>query len=224
MEHRHRRQHDVLGRSAVDQAIGNGLVHDARMRMHAAFGKPGGTAGIGQYGQVPRAIAQRRRRLRGGHRGIPCEYRAAIEPRQRMPAGQPGDPRRWRRVVALHLFIEGIRQMGHDQMRQAQRGVQPVTGCGQFGSQIGGRDRHLGIRIGDAVLEFLRPIHRVDRNHHRVGAQDGPVRDDELRAVLHVEQYAVAPGHAQQLQAGREPLGLHEQLLVGRDGAKKHHG
>jgi hypothetical protein len=33
------------------------------------------------------------------------------------------------------------------------------------------------------VLEFLGPVHRVHRHHHRIGPQDAPVRHQQLRAV-----------------------------------------
>ncbi len=75
---------------------------------------------------------------------------------------------------------------------------------------------HAGVGVGDVVRELVAAVHRVDRHHHRVGAQDGVVADDELRAVLRVEQHAVAAAHAADvLQVAGERLGRAQQLGIG---------
>ena len=53
-----------------------------------------------------------------------------------------------------------------------------------------------GLRVLDVMAQLLGAVHRIHRHHHRVGAQDGVVGDDELRAVLQVEEHAVALLHA----------------------------
>ena len=57
-------------------------------------------------------------------------------------------------------------------------------------------DHDARVAVVHVVPEFLGQVHRVDRHHHRVGAQDGVEGDDELRAVLHEQQHAVAAFHA----------------------------
>ena len=64
------------------------------------------------------------------------------------------------------------------------------------------------------MLEFLGPVHRVDRHHHRIGAQNAEMRDHQLRAVLHQQHHAVAGPHAQALQVGSKSFGLRHQLRV----------
>src|SRR5690606_493296 len=50
--------------------------------------------------------------------------------------------------------------------------------------------------VVDAVAQLRFEVHRVDRNDDRVRAQDRVVADDELRAVLQIEQHAIAAPHA----------------------------
>ena len=50
--------------------------------------------------------------------------------------------------------------------------------------------------IGEQDAEFGGPVHRIHRHHDRVGAQHRVIRDHPLRAVLQVQQYAVAGRHA----------------------------
>ncbi len=97
-----------------------------------------------------------------------------------------------------------------EQVPHALRLGQGGVGGGHVGGEIIAADHHAGAGIGDVVLELLGPVHRVDRHHHRVGAQDAVVRGDELRAVLHVEQHAVALADARHLL---QPAG-HGQRIV----------
>ena len=113
-----------------------------------------------------------------------------------------------RRVVAGHVGVEGVGELRDDQVRQPLARGQRVAGLGQFGRQVAGGDRDLGVGVGDVVLELLGPVHRVDRHHHGIGAQDREVRDHQLRAVLHVQHHAVAALHAQRMQRAGQPLGL----------------
>jgi len=71
------------------------------------------------------------------------------------------------------------------------------------------------LRIVDVVAQLLRPVHRVDRHDHRIGAQDGVVGDEELRAVLQIEEHAVASGDAAALlQKTGERIGFALHLRV----------
>ena len=74
---------------------------------------------------------------------------------------------------------------------------QTVTRCGQFRGQVRRGDGDARIGVGDVVLELLHPVHGIDRHHHRIQSQDGKVRDHQLRAVLHVQDHAVALVHPQ---------------------------
>ncbi|MCY1237864.1 hypothetical protein D9M72_505760 [compost metagenome] len=59
---------------------------------------------------------------------------------------------------------------------------------------------------------FLAPQHGIDRHHHRIGAQDGEVSGNELRAVLAEQQHAVAALHAAAaLQVARHALHFLQQ-------------
>ena len=80
--------------------------------------------------------------------------------------------------------------------------------------QIGAADRGLGVGVGDVVAELVSPVHRVDRHHHRVGAQDAVEGGRVLRAVLHVQRHAVARLDADALQPAGNRLGLRAQLGV----------
>jgi hypothetical protein len=54
---------------------------------------------------------------------------------------------------------------------------------------------------------FLREIHWIERHDDRIGAQDAVIGDHELRAVLHVEEHAIALAHtAAPLEIARDPL------------------
>ena len=57
------------------------------------------------------------------------------------------------------------------------------------------------------MAQLFREVHRADGHHHSVGAQDGEAGDDEVVAVLHVEQHPVAALHpAGGLEMGGEVL------------------
>jgi hypothetical protein len=94
---------------------------------------------------------------------------------------------------------------------------------GQLGRQVAGGDGDLGVGVGDVVLELFGPVHRVDRHHHRVGAQNGKVRHHQLRAVLHAQHHAVALLHAQLRQPPcGQALGALGQRTVAQRTAKEH--
>ena len=198
-------------------------MHDAGVRVHAAFGQARGAAGVGQYGQV-----LRRGRVRGKIVGTcvntrkrigPAHHFAAVNRRQRMRRTEPVTPGLRHRAG---IDIERVAVVRDDQVRQAQRGLQLRIGFDQLAGQIGRRDGDFGIRVNDVVLQLFRPVHRVDRHHHRVGPQDSEVRDDPLRAVLHVQHHAVAAAHADAVQRGRQSLGLLHQLAIRQHPVKKY--
>ncbi len=68
-------------------------------------------------------------------------------------------------------------------------------------------------------------IHGADRDGDRIGAQHGEERDDEGRAVLQVEQHAVAALHATAvLQLPRESFHAALQLRISQRLALKDRG
>ncbi len=106
----------------------------------------------------------------------------------------------------LHIFV--IRR--DDNFTQATFADMGSDELAQLLSAEG--DRRLC--VFDQVGEFGCPVHRVDRHHHRIGAQNGEVTDDVLRAVLHVQQYAVACLNASLLQVAGQTLGFILQLTI----------
>ncbi len=71
------------------------------------------------------------------------------------------------------------------------------------------------------VLQFLRPVHGVDRHHHGVGTQDGEMCHHPLRTVLHAQQHPIAAPHAAGPQMRRQALGSVGQLAVAGGRAKE---
>ena len=92
----------------------------------------------------------------------------------------------------------------------------------QLTRQVGSHDGHLDIRIGDVVLQLLRPVHRVDRHHDCIGPQDAKVGSHPLQAVLHEQDHAIACLHTLRMQPGRHALCLRQQLGIGHHGIKAH--
>ena len=76
-------------------------------------------------------------------------------------------------------------------------------------------NRHRGAAVLHVVPQLLGAVHRVHRHHSGVGAQNGVVADHELRAVLQVEQHAVALLHATTLlevRGQRADLGVQTRI------------
>ena len=109
-------------------------------------------------------------------------------------------------------------------MGQALRGRQAVAGRYQLGRQIAGGQGHACVGVDDVVANLLGAVHGIDRHHHRVASQDGEVRDDQLRAVLHGQHHTVTARDAQGLQARRQALGLRQQLAVRQHPLEEHQG
>ena len=74
-------------------------------------------------------------------------------------------------------------------------------------------DRNARIAVRDVVGEFSGEVRRADRHHNRIGPQDRIQRDDEMRAVLQVDEHAVARPHAaDSLQITGQGFGLAKDL------------
>ena len=109
-----------------------------------------------------------------------------------------------------------------NQMRQPLFRRQLRVGPGKLAGNISGRNRNLHVGVKNVVLELFSPVHRVDRHHDCIGAQDGEVRDDPLRRVLHVEHYPVALFDAHACQRSGQPLCLPHHFSIGQHTVKKH--
>jgi hypothetical protein len=84
------------------------------------------------------------------------------------------------------------------------------------------RDRHPRAAVLDVVRELARHAGRAHRHHHRVGAQNRKGREQELRAVLQVDQHPVAGPHAAgALQEARQAQDLLLGLAVRERGAEE---
>ncbi|MNS74475.1 hypothetical protein D3C72_1079530 [compost metagenome] len=191
------------------------------MVVHAALGQAGGAAGVGQQRHVVGAHHVRGGRVAGRERVGPRHDLAVGQRGQRVARAEPVGPGRRGGVVAGHAGIEGVGELAHDEVRQALLGRQCVAGLGQLGREVAGGDRHLGVGVDDVVLELFGPVHRVDRHHDGVGAQDGEMRDHQLRAVLHVQHHAVAALHAQRMQRAGQPLDLVGHVAVAQHAAEE---
>ena len=193
------------------------------MRVHATFGQAGGAAGVGQDGQVIR-LGLRRGQVQGGgsHQIGPGMHLAIGQLGQSPHRQQPGTPGLGHVFGAHGLWVKHIGELGDHQVFQALLGRQSRAGLRQLRRQIGRSDRHFRVRVGDVVLELFGPVHRVDRHHHSIDAQNGKVCDHQLRAVLHVQHHAVPSLHAQGFELTRQLFGAGHQLAVSPDPAHEH--
>ena len=71
------------------------------------------------------------------------------------------------------------------------------------------------------MLELFRPVHRVNRNDNRIGAQNRKVCHHPLWAVLHVEHHPVAFFYPHARQRRGQCLGLGQHITVGKYAIKK---
>ena len=202
VEERHHGEGNVISRAARPDAGERDRAHERTVRVHAALGLTGRARGVGQRSEVV-GPGQRR----SGH----------AHGRQRLaPADDAGRGRRRgefeeirQRQVGGGIDVVGV--IGVDDARQVLCREQRRDARQQF--VAADRDPRPG--IGGIVRQFRGEVHRIDRHHHRVGAQDGVIGDDELRAVLHVEQDAVAAAHAAVLpQIARERVRLRLEFGV----------
>jgi hypothetical protein len=73
--------------------------------------------------------------------------------------------------------------------------IEPCGGADQGAHlriQVLGDEYRARTAVLGVVAQFAVQVHRIDRHHDRAGPQNAVVRHDPLRAVLHVQQYAVA--------------------------------
>ena len=221
VEHGHHRQSNVVGRPSPPKRTGHRVVHDAFVRVHTPLGQPGGAAGVGQQSQVLRPHRQGGRFAGAGDGIAPGMGLALLQRRQRVARAQPVCPRRGRSIITAHVGIERIGELGDDKVRQALGWWQCITGVNPFSCQVARGDGDLGVGIGDVVLEFFGPVHRVDGHYHSVGPQNGKVRHHELRAVLHAQRHAIAPFHAQSRQIGGKAFSALLELTISQRTTKE---
>ncbi|MCY1281315.1 hypothetical protein D9M70_301240 [compost metagenome] len=116
------------------------------------------------------------------------------------------------RQRAIVLRGQGIAVVMHDHVPQRRLSQQRRDLAGQL---AGGEGRD-GAAVGDDMAQLVGQQHGIGRHHHRAGAQDGEVGNDELRAVLAEQHHAVAGiDAAGVLQVAGHALGLRQQRGVG---------
>lgn len=116
---------------------------------------------------------------------------ASASPGNRRAGRSPGCAHEGRdRKLASLAQIVGVRR--HDQRLQ---GAGTEQGLDLLQKLLSG-DGHARAGVLHIVAQLVGAVHRIDRNHDRVRAQDREIRDHELGAVLQVEQHAIALAHA----------------------------
>ena len=213
VEHRHDAEADRLRAAGEAPLAADDVVHQGAMRVHAAFRHPGRSRRVGQERQIVRL-----RLMRPGLQSLRQRFGPArAAGRQRRIGAQPGVHRRRRRVglgdgAGRHRVDVARRDDRADALAFGQRCVGGVDDR----RQVGAADHDLGAGIGDVVLELLGAVHRVDRHHDRVRAQDRVQRDRKLRAVLHEDGDPVAGLDARFLQPAGQRDGVVAHLPVGQ--------
>jgi len=205
------RQVDRVLRAAEPLHAADEGAHRAAVGVHAAFGAAGRARGVGHDAEVVGA---------GGERAGAPVLREGIA-----PGGEAG---------AVQGHGRGGDEVGHRQVGGLAQGVgvgddeevaQAVAEQGtHLRQQVLRHDGDAGLAVVDAVAQLLAAVHRVDRHHDRAGAQDGVEGGDPLRAVLQVEQDAVAGLHAGMLQPAGDALAVGQQFVVAHRGVVEHDG
>ena len=150
-----------------------------------------------------------------GERVMPAEHAGQFRHRARCSNEIRHGQRRRRREVI------GIRH--HDCMDQAGDAGERRHEWRNAGQDFLRDDDRARIAVSDIMLQLIREQHRVDRHDHRISAQNGVKRDDELRAVLHVEQDPLAALHAaHRLQMPGQGVDGIIELGIAENGIIKH--
>ena len=215
-----------IGTTASTTALGGAVAPERRWRRRCASGSNGGGCSpwAGRWCRWCRAAAPCRRRppscagggmaVRPARRSRPCTAPPSsagsgwrVSSQSRQAGAGASSPCTSASKASVNCVT----------IRCASRssGGSALLALASSARQVAGGDRDLGVRVGDVVLQLLGPVHRVDRHHHGVGAQDREMRDHELRAVLHVQHARGRPLHAQRVQRAGQALGLRGEFAVG---------
>ena len=180
MEHRHHRKAYRLRRAVTPQCARNYVVHDRAVRVHTALGKARRARRVGQNGEIVRTSGRCVGLMRGGYCVAPVRSVDRQIDRQIKPAA----PDVWNAAVGQASLRHFIAVAGDQKMMQAFVG----RACNHFivgrhpqRSKVAANNRHARGRVGNVVRELSRFVHRIDRNHHCVGAQNGVITDHKLR-------------------------------------------
>ena len=167
--------------------------HHGAMRVHASLGTAGGAGGVGHDAEIVGAGRDRA--------GAEVARHGVVPQRRRRIADGLARRRDQLRDAQVGRLFQIVRVRRDDDAFQL-----PADQRLHLRIELLGDERGLGVAVEDILAQLVRQVHRIDRHHHRVGAHDGVVRNDELRAVLHEEQHAIAllyaafaleePGHA----------------------------
>jgi hypothetical protein len=85
--------------------------------------------------------------------------------------------------------------------------AQPITRRGYLVREVAGRNSDVGLCVDNVVAQLLRAIHRVDRNYHGISTRYRIVRNNQLRAILHNDEYAIPASNAERSEACGETFG-----------------
>ena len=182
--------------------------------VHAALGVAGGARGIGDGGQ---------------HIGLHHTRAGRQLQRQRCGKAMVG-PSGQRQARRGHHLGQGIGRWGSgqcvavgvDDHRIEQVLVHTGLGAGQ---QFLGDDGQAGAAVVGVVAQLGGGGHRAHRHHHAACAVDGIAGNDELRAVLALQQHALARCQLQALlhKTGQR-IHLGQQLGIAGAGARINDG
>src|SRR5260370_39380784 len=84
---------------------------------------------------------------------------------------------------------------------------QPIARRGDLVSEVAGRNSDVGLCIEKIMAQLLRAIHRVDRHHHGIGTRYRIMRNNQLRAILHNDEYTIPAFNAEGREACAETFG-----------------
>ena len=197
VKERQRGQHHGVGNRPEPDRAGHGGEHHRGMGVDATLGQTGGAGGERHHAQVV-GRGLRWRRCQAQVKCVLPGDRAGIG--ARLAWGEAGFGNA-ERALGSQVVAVG----GDDHVRELAGAEQGA----QLRIDLLADDGGSGAGIVNVMAQFLGEVHRVHRHHHRIGAQDGVIGDDELRAVLHQQQHAVAAAHAAALpQIAGQSLGL----------------
>ncbi len=168
------------------------------MGVHAALGLAGRARGVGHHAKIIRP---------GGGWARAQGTRQHVDP-ERHTGRNDGLARRchdgWQWQVGLLVQVVAV---GRDQQLLQAGGPALAQQGGDLRVQVLRHQGRARAAVGHVVTQLLGAVHRIDWHDHGVRPQNAVIGQHPLRAVLHVEQYAVTRLHpARLLQPSRQAL------------------
>ena len=206
MEQGQHGQADVAAFHRVPDQPANACDLYSTMGVDAALGGASGPRGIRDHGQI---VGCGLRCIGGdifGHRIGPADNAGALDVSGVQLPQRVGQ---WDVTGRIGQFAV----MGGDDGFQ----VAFFDNRGGEGQKFLPRQHNIRARVFGVMDQFRVSAHGVDGDHGSVGPQDGIVSDDELRAVLHVQQHPIPAFHASAfLQIPGQRLHLRVQVRIGQ--------